>query len=47
MNANQDNRAREAEDVVELGVASVETRGGVFETGEPMGLIAGVEISDE
>ena len=47
MNANEDIHARESDDVVELGVASVETKGGVFETGEHMGLNVGVGISDE
>ncbi|WP_168199004.1 benenodin family lasso peptide [Luteimonas granuli] len=47
MNANEDIRSSGPEDIVELGVASVETKGGVFETGEHMGLNIGVGISEE
>lgn len=35
------------EDVIVLGVASIETEGGVFDPGETMGLNIGTGISDE
>lgn len=47
MNANQDNQARETDDVVELGIASVDTMGGGFKAGEIMGEPVGTGIADE
>lgn len=47
MNAKTEAHAAESEDLVVLGVASVETHGGVFDTGEPMGLNIGAGISEE
>lgn len=47
MNANEDIRSSGPEDIVELGVASVETKGGGLNTGEFMGEHVGSGISDE
>lgn len=47
MNANENDRSNTEEDVIVLGVASVETLGGVFDTGEPYGLNIGMGISEE
>ncbi len=46
MDTNETNRTN-AEDVIVLGVASVETLGGVFKPGEAMGLEIGTGISEE
>lgn len=46
MNTNENIRTNQ-DDVIELGVASVETLGGVFDPGEPMGLTIGAGISEE
>ncbi len=49
MNTNENIRInlQEQEEIIELGVASVETKGGVFDPGEPMGLNIGTGISEE
>ncbi len=47
MNTNDSNRRDVLDDVIELGVASVETKGGGFQPGEPMGENASTGISDE
>jgi len=49
MNTNENTRTnlKEQEEIIELGVASVETKGGVFKTGEAMGLTIGAGISEE
>jgi hypothetical protein len=47
MNTNENIRNNAPEDVIELGVASVETKGGVFNPGEAMGLTIGAGISEE
>ena len=49
MNTNEDvcTNLQEQEEIIELGVASVETKGGVFDPGEPMGLNIGTGISEE
>lgn len=45
MNVNEDIRA--SEDVIELGLASVETKGGGLKTGEFMGEHIGNSMSEE
>ena len=47
MDTKMDIPAREPEDVVVLGVASIETKGGGFRTGETMGQYNGSGIADE
>lgn len=47
MDTNKDIPAREPEDVVVLGIASIETKGGGFKTGETMGQYNGAGIADE
>lgn len=47
MNTNENIRNNTTEDVIELGIASVETKGGVFDPGETMGLNIGAGISEE
>lgn len=47
MNTNESTRTNAQEEVIELGVASVETKGGVFDPGEAMGLTIGAGISEE
>jgi len=47
MDTNENIRTNVPEEVIELGVASVETKGGVFKTGEAMGLTIGAGISEE
>ena len=47
MDTNENIRTNAPEEVIELGVVSVETRGGVFDPGEAMGLTIGAGISEE
>ncbi|HEY8586948.1 MAG TPA: benenodin family lasso peptide [Rhodanobacter sp.] len=47
MNTNENILNDTPEEVIELGVASVDTKGGVFEPGEAMGLTIGAGISEE
>ena len=47
MKTNENIRNDTSDDVIELGVASVETKGGVFNPGEAMGLTIGAGISEE
>jgi len=46
MNTNENSRDNMSEDVIELGVASIETQGG-SENGEPFGKTAGLGISED
>lgn len=46
MKQTNENAAQD-QDVIELGVASIETKGGGNETKEPLGKITGFGISDE
>ncbi|WP_156170253.1 benenodin family lasso peptide [Luteimonas sp. FCS-9] len=47
MNTNDNTRTEVQDDVIELGVASVETQGGAFDPGEVMGLNITPGISEE
>ena len=46
MNPNENIRNDRSEDVIELGVASIETQGG-SKNGEPFGETAGLGISED
>jgi len=47
MDTNENIRTNVPEEVIELAVASAETKGGVFDPGEAMGLTIGAGISEE